>query len=45
MTIFSNGKSKLCYKTHPIVEERSEVITAVEVTVGDVDEGQRLNQG
>ncbi|HSW75766.1 MAG TPA: IS1182 family transposase [Candidatus Saccharimonadales bacterium] len=40
--IFGKGKSTLCYKTHRAVEERSEVITAVEVTAGDIDEGQRL---
>jgi len=36
------GKSTLCYKTHRVVEECSEIITAVEVTAGDIDEGQRL---
>lgn len=41
--IFSKkGKSTLCYKTHRAVEERAEIITAVEVTAGDVDEGQHL---
>lgn len=40
--IFGKGKSTLCYKTHRTVEERSEVITAVEVTAGDINEGQRL---
>jgi len=34
--------SKLYYKTHRAVEESSEVITAVEVTAGDIDEGKRL---
>jgi len=33
---------RLYYKTHRAVEERSEIITAVEITAGDVDEGQRL---
>jgi transposase len=40
--LFGKGKSNLCYKTHRVVEERSEIITAVEITAGDVDEGQRL---
>jgi hypothetical protein len=40
--IYGNGKAQICYKTHRVVEERSEVITAVEVTAGDLDEGQRL---
>lgn len=40
--LMNTGKSKLCYKTHRVVEERSEVITAVDVTAGDVNEGQRL---
>jgi len=34
--------SKLYYKTHRAVEERSEIITAVEITAGDVDEGRHL---
>jgi transposase len=40
--LYGKGKSKLCYKTHRVVEERSEIITAVEITSGDIDEGQRL---
>ena len=40
--LYGKGKSKLCYKTHRVVEERSEVITAVDITSGDVNEGQRL---
>jgi transposase len=34
--------SKLRYKTHRSVDESCEVITAVEVTVGAADEGQRM---
>lgn len=40
--LFGKRESNLCYKTHRVVEERSEIITAVEITAGDVDEGQRL---
>ena len=40
--LYGKGKSKLCYKTHRVVEERSEVITAVDITSGDVNEGQCL---
>jgi hypothetical protein len=40
--LINTGKSKLCYKTHRVVEERSEVITAVDITAGDIDEGQCL---
>ena len=39
---YGGTKSKLRYKPHRSVDGRSEVITAVEVTVGAVDEGQRM---
>ena len=41
--IVNYGKKKLYYKTHRAVEGRSEVITAVEVTAGDVNEAHRLD--
>jgi hypothetical protein len=42
--IFRHGGKKpdLCYKTHRVVDEKSEIITAVEVTSGDVNEGHHL---
>jgi len=36
------GKSKLRYKTHRAVDSLCEVITAVEVTAGAVDEGHKM---
>ena len=37
------GKSKLYYKTHRAVDGRAEMITATEVTRGDVNESHRLS--
>lgn len=37
------GKPKLRYKTHRVVDEDHEIITAVEVTPGAVDEGHRMS--
>lgn len=36
------NQSNLCYKTHRVIEECSEIITAVEITPGDVNEAHRL---
>jgi transposase len=41
-TLYGKGKSKLCYKTHRAVDERSEIITAVEITAGDIDDSHKL---
>lgn len=38
LLVFYNVHSERDYKTHRAVEERSEVITAVEVTAGDINE-------
>jgi len=39
----SGGKSKLRYKVHRAVDEQSEIITAVDVTPGEVNEAHRLS--
>ena len=36
------SKSKLCYKTHRAVDPKAEIITATEVTPGEVNEAHRL---
>jgi hypothetical protein len=36
------GRSKLRYKIHRVVDEKTEVITATEVTAGEVNEAHRL---
>jgi len=38
------GTSKLRYKTHRVVDRRSEVITATKVTSGSVDDGEMLEE-
>jgi len=40
--IIGLGRPRLCYKTHRAVDARAEVITATEVTTGDVNEAHRL---
>ena len=40
--IVARGKPKLLYQTHRAVDPRAEVITATEVTRGDVNEAHRL---
>jgi transposase len=40
--IVTRGKSKLLYQTHRAVDSRAEIITAVEITRGDVNEAHRL---
>ena len=40
--IVRRGKSKLYYEVHRAVDGRSEIITATEVTAGDVNEAHRL---
>jgi transposase len=37
------GRSRLRYKTHRIVDEQSEIITATDVTPGEINEGQLLS--
>lgn len=44
VTRHGNGKSKLRYKTHRAVENKSEVITATEATAGSVDDGEMLEE-
>jgi transposase len=39
----SGGKSRLRYKVHRAVDEQSEIITAVDVTPGEVNEAHRLS--
>jgi len=41
--IVRSGKPKLYYKTHRAVEEHSEIITAVEVTTGDINEAHHMD--
>ena len=41
--IVRQGKAKLYYKTHRAVDARAEIITATEVTRGDVNEAHRLS--
>jgi len=38
------GKSKLRYKTHRVVDNKKEVITATKVTTGSVDDGDMLKE-
>jgi transposase len=40
--IVRRGKPKRCYEIHRVVDGRSEIITATEVTAGDVNEAHRL---
>jgi len=40
--IVRRGKPKLCYAVHRAVDGRSEIITATEVTAGDINEAHRL---
>jgi len=41
-SIVNRGKAKLCYQVHRAVDERSEVITAMETTSGDVNEAHEM---
>lgn len=41
---YSSGKPKLRYKTHRCVDQKSEVITATEVTPGSVDDGKMFSE-
>lgn len=38
----ARGKPKRLYQTHRVMDPKAEVITAVEVTRGDVNEAHRL---
>jgi transposase len=40
--IVNRGKAKLCYQVHRAVDGRSEVITAMETTFGDVNEAHEM---
>jgi transposase len=40
--IVNRGKPKLSYQTHRAVDERSEIITAIETTAGDVNEAHEM---
>jgi transposase len=42
VTRMGAGRSKLCYKIHRAVDEKAEVITATEVTAGEINEAHRL---
>ena len=44
VTRHGKGKSKLRYKTHRTVDNKSEVITATEITTGSVDDGEMLEE-
>jgi hypothetical protein len=41
-SIVNRGKPKLFYQVHRAVDERSEVITAIETTTGDVNEAHEM---
>ncbi len=41
-SIVNRGKPKLSYQVHRAVDERSEVITAIETTTGDVNEAHEM---
>jgi hypothetical protein len=41
-SIVNRGKPKLSYQVHRAVDERSEVITAIETTTGNVNEAHEM---
>jgi len=44
VTRYGNSRPKLRYKTHRVVDEKNEVITATKVTPGSVDDGAALKE-
>ena len=44
VTRYGNSKPKLRYKTHRVVDEKNEIITATKVTPGSVDDGAALKE-
>lgn len=44
VTRYGNSRPKLRYKTHRVVDEKNEVITATKVTQGSVDDGAALKE-
>ncbi|MFH1076570.1 MAG: IS1182 family transposase [Pseudomonadota bacterium] len=42
VTRHGSGRSKLRYKTHRVVDNKKEVITATKITAGSVDDGEML---
>ena len=42
VTRYGNSRPKLRYKTHRVVDEKNEIITATKVTPGSVDDGAAL---
>jgi len=44
ITRYGNSRPKLRYKTHRVVDEKNEIITATKVTPGSVDDGAALKE-
>lgn len=44
VTRYGNSRPKLRYKTHRVVDEKNEIITATKVTPGAVDDGAALKE-
>ena len=44
VTRYGNSRPKLRYKTHRVVDEKNEIITATKVTPGSVDDGATLKE-
>ena len=44
VTRYGNSRPKLRYKTHRVVDEKNEIITATKVTPGSVDDGAALKE-
>ena len=44
VTRYGNGRPKLRYKTHRVVDDKNEIITATKVTPGSVDDGAALKE-
>ena len=44
VTRYGNSRPKLRYKTHRVVDEKNEIITATKVTPGSVDDGAVLKE-
>ena len=44
VTRYGNSRPKLRYKTHRVVDEKNEIITATKITPGSVDDGAALKE-
>jgi transposase len=44
VTRYGNSRPKLRYKTHRVVDEKNEIITATKVTTGSIDDGAALKE-